>query len=250
MTQPARPWLPAGHLTCERVRSAVSGAVGAWSEAWFGRPLVRLSTLRVGETGVVARAGWLAAGSLGISLSRRSAGQLLGLALDATLDQQPQTETDQEVLEHLERAMMSDLGQRLEQALGMGDQDPGPRSEGGAHDVVASLWDADGEIAQVSVPQSALVALVRRHAPPPRTSTEALTRRTEGLGPQEVSLEATLGVATLSLEEFRNLAPGDVLVLGTALDDLLALSIAGAAAPVAQARLTQADGQMALALQN
>lgn len=250
MTQPARPWLPAGHLTCERVRSAVSAAVAAWSEAWFGRPLVRLSTLRVGEAGVLARAGWLAIGSIGISLPRRSAGQLLSLALDATLDQQPQTETDQEVLDHLERAMMVDLGQRLEQALGMSDGGHGARSEGGAHDVVASLWGADGEIAQVSVPQNALVALVRRHAPPPRPSAEVLTRRTEALGPQEVRLEATLGVATLSLEEFRNIAPGDVLVLGTALDDLLTLSIAGAAAPVARAHLTQADGQMALALQN
>lgn len=257
MSDRARDWLPAGIVAGEGVRNAVSSAVAAWCEDWFARPAVRLAHLRTVEPEpAVLRAGWRRiGGQLAANLPRRNASRLLGWALDVQLEQQEQTETDQRLLEAFENRMLADLGRRIETALGMplsgtpafeAVDDPGGPYGG----VSMALADAhEGDLMQLALPIEALLPFCRSSMPPRRERSEPMADLLPALGPTTVRIAASLGRAELSLDDLRNLAPGDVLVLGTGVNDPIDISLSGSQAVLAKARLTDQDGQLALILQ-
>ena len=257
MTLAPPRWLPPEAAIGEPVRTKVREAVDRWSEHWFSKSSVRLSDLEPITAARAARTDpddWRG-GRGAISVKRAGmAWRLLNLALDVRLELLRLTERDRKLLDAFERTVVEDLVLKVEQALGAmpvpaeADSHPG-NPYGRLGGVMASLTDDAGmALLSLAIPLETLLPLCVPIAPGRLTRDEQLGSLTGALATTAITVEANLGEATVRLEDLRALAPGDVLILDRAIDEGLEITLAGSRHVLARAKLTDADGRLALRL--
>ena len=252
----SRDWLPLSVIMDDVVRDAIRSAVTLWSARWFvGEPVV-VSGLKA-SSGAARNesddSGWrVCRAAIAIRSDRPALSRMVGRALDTHTEDMHLTEGDQALLQGMERRILDDLSETLEQAFSLAGElkrKPqkiwDPLCEGGG--LLASLVETSGrEILSFALPTHVIVPHIKAHLGPVAQKTEALQPLTKTLGDVPVSIEALIGSAELSLAEFNDLAVGDVLVLDRALDQPVDITGAGSRQIFAKARLTHVDDGMAL----
>lgn len=257
MTGQVCDWLPLEVVDREPVRTAIAGAISEWAAAWFGAPRLSASRFTPTRSGRPDdAAGWrVHRKALAVSCSGRAMGRLLDWALDADVEQLSLSPADRRLVEAFEGRLMQDLALRVETALKMDGElksqplsvdDPYGRF-GGLNVEVTD--DRGGVLLSLAIPFTDLLPTCKASLPAIRRSAVKLDTLRSALADAALPVKATLGAARIALADLHSLAPGDVLVLDTALDDGAALSLGGSAHVFAAARLTDHEGKMTLTLQ-
>jgi len=244
-----RDWLPAEAAERSAVRGPVEEVVAEWSSHWFARGELSLSGWALAPRPRPAGdAGWRdCGGGVEASCSSRASVRLAGMALDARLEQLDLNDRDRSLTSAFSRRMVDDLGQRLRRLLGV-ERDV-PEVTATDRRVVATISDGADALLSLAIPFPLLIGLCRRVLPKPGPAMKISDPRLQALGPTTLRLDATLGSATLSLSEVRDLAVGDILLLDRTLGDAADLSLARSRTVVARGVLTETDGHVALILQ-
>lgn len=255
MTRRPTPWSPAQVVERAAVQAPFDAALAAWRADWAPGLAVRIGGWRLGQADPRASVdgdGWRTPGAgVAFSCGPRARLRLANAALGLDLDAAQPNERDQAVVGGFCDRLLNDLAARFEAVLAApgavgayAEQAPAGRSPAM---VIAAIEGTEGVLVRAALPAGPLEALYRRGLPR-RPATAALVDRADALCASAVRLEATLGEASLSLQELRAMAPGDVLQLDRKLTDPVRLSLADGGF-VAHAALTQSDGRLAVRLQ-
>lgn len=252
----SRDWLPNSVIMDDVVRDAIRSAIAQWSARWFVGEQLVLSGLKA-SSGAARNesdeSGWrICRTAIAIRGDRSALSHLIYLALDTHTEDTHLTEGDQALLQGLERRILDDLAETLEQAFDLAGElklKPqkvwDPLCEGGG--LLASLVETSGrEILSFALPAHVIVPRIKAHLGPAAQKTEDLQPLTKALGDVSVSIEALIGSAELTLAEFNDLAVGDVLILDRTLDQPVDITGAGSGQAFAKATLTHVDDDMAL----
>ncbi|MFI4973102.1 MAG: FliM/FliN family flagellar motor switch protein [Caulobacterales bacterium] len=259
MTADVREWLPLGAAAHEAVRAKLEATITEWSDAWFAARRVGLASLTPTTGGARAKADgtvWrVHRHSIAVAASRTTSSRLVEWALDARLDQPVLTARDRDLIALFERRVIQDLVRRLEGLLAL-DADVRDQPidvadplgcDGGAMLLLAA---EDGtRLMSIAVPTAALLSLLRSVIVPGGRPRARLQDRLGALKPVNVTLEARLGEARLSLAELRELAPGDILVLDAEVSAGADVGLVASDQVFARAGLTEVDGYIGLTLE-
>ncbi len=177
---------------------------------------------------------------------------MIDQALDVSTEMMKLTETDQVLLDALERKILDDLAGELAQAFelsGDGQAQPkrvrDPLVDGGG--IVIALTEPSGrEALTLAVTTDAAVSKVKSLMGPATKPAQSLQPLAGALGGVHVAIEAMVGKVELTLTELNELSVGDVLVLDRALDQAVDIVGAGSRHVFAKAMLTQVDDGIAL----
>ena len=233
MIQSFKPWLPATALHAEQLEERLGQAVDEWSRKWFARRPARLKEAppKDRSSGRAARAAavWqtldegLAFGVAADASSRIAAG-LLDLAPEEKLA----APGDEAIVERMAEACLDDLRTRLCRLLGLAETVAWRRDPAGGPQAGDHVWEieAGGQppLVWLGAGPELLVRLAKMTvAVAPETPDLRPLR--EGLARQPIRLCAFLGSCELTLSQVASLAPGDVLVLDSAVGEPLDLCI-------------------------
>jgi flagellar motor switch/type III secretory pathway protein FliN len=259
VTASVREWLPLDIVDQAVIRTALAGAVEAWSEHWFQRHRLVVGSIVAAPRGATsADSGWswtLFGQAVAINRSSNSPTPFASWVLDGGWDPLLASAADRLIVEDLEATLLADLSGRIEAKLGLvgaasaiADEISDPLgADGGA--IVGLKSESGAGALRLAIPLAALVAFRKSRLPNRSVATERLGSRSDALDATSVQLDAQLGDAQLALADLQTLAVGDVLVLNTRLDGLAALTVEGAARPLARARVSHTEGQLTLTLQ-
>lgn len=251
-----RDWLPVGAAAHRNVRARIAKAVAAWSEHWFMRrsfaPLRYQERPRGFDAGGGLRQWTRYRGAAAIRCSTTSTTSLMEAALSMRMSGLELSVPDIQLLDAFARAILGDLARRLEEELDIEatdrdqpDQTAAPFLLDGGVEI--SLSEGQGpEILYIGLPMQTLIPACREALPQP-ARRPPLDRLQQALGSTPVRVRATLGHAQLGLQDIAGLAVGDVVVLGAGLDQAVDLSLSDRDCVFTHARLTDVDGEMALA---
>jgi len=255
MTEPGRKWLPLTVVEQGGLRDVAREVLDGWSRAWFADAafgVARLKAKAGAAPAVEADAPWRFGGhAVALSCSRRAALRLQELALGIRLGDVTRSGPDQAVLAAFERKLLDDLCLRLEAVLGVAADHPSPGADADPFDgvggAIVEVSDAGGAaFFKLAVPFDVALGACQPAGAAASGLRPRLASLVEALGPTPVTLDAFLGSAEVAFAELRTLAPGDVLMLDTALSQPAQLALAQSNVPVARARLVDLDGRMGL----
>lgn len=251
-----RDWLPRDALGHEVVREMLEQAVAGWTERWFVGAYASIAAARVvaADPRGANDEGWrVYRHSVGIRVTRPALARMVEKALDlAGPPPSPPSEADTYLLAGLERKILQDLTEAIEQAFGLpGDLSPDPRKIAdpfaGAGGLAVSLADPAGrDILTLGLPAAAAWTRLKTRLAPPRRRTERFEPLARPLGAVDVGIEAVIGGVELTLAELNDLAAGDVLILDRRLDQPVDVAGVASGAIVAIATLTSLDDGIAL----
>lgn len=246
MTAAARPWLPQGALLHHEVRSALQSLIGDWSARWFSNLTLQPSSLveRRGSD-PTADQDWLPLpGRARVACSFESGRWIVEQALQAPFEAPPATPKDAQLMDAVLDRMLLDLQDSLDRTFGAAT------SSSASKQPVLEVAVADGTGADrlwVGVPAEDLAVWLRRKLQP-AAQRAPLTPLAQTLSAEPIRIEARLGDASLTLDDLATLQPGDVVVLDHALDEPIRLTLPRGDQDIAQAQLTEINGDRALVL--
>jgi flagellar motor switch/type III secretory pathway protein FliN len=261
MSERVREWAPLqAAASSDVVRRKLDAAVAAWNDRWFpsGRLETSLTVTRAGRRADNGGA-WRASGDGGVATSYPHAGadRLALRALGVRFEGLTLTAADHSVISALSRRIADDLALTIEGGLA---GHPAPRAPSAfpGDDEAADAWhggvtltvaDIRGPLLAAAIPLEQLAPVCKAAMGSPRQSSRPLADPRDTIGPTQVRLDAVLGRAHLKLAELRSLAPGDVVVLDSTIDDGIDLSLPDFGACVARGRLGERQGWLTLTLQ-
>lgn len=253
MRSAVREWLPAEAMAGEAVRSALDAAVRQWSSRFLGRSALGVDMLKPSRRLANERydgAEWRSLSAyVAVSASSQAVSRLGQLAF-GVLSHVTQTEHDRLLSKVFEKKLLLSLAEAIETALGIvGDRPATNAIPADASGGVALISDQSGaRVLHLAISSRALIPFCKRSLAPAPRARRPLKDLASALSPTEVVVEASLGRAEVSLDDLRSISPGDVIVLDRALDQPVEIHIKGAGGHVAQARLIEIEGRMALTL--
>jgi flagellar motor switch/type III secretory pathway protein FliN len=250
-TAPA--WLPIDVAARDEVQSAFGRALSDWSAQWFVRPPLLVTgcwaTRHPDET--CAGAAWKRPNAaVAVSCPARGAARLAGWALDADLQRAPRRPADRRLVRVFERALVDDLAARAEGALGVAAAPGGlpPPPLGPMGGVIVAISDEAGEeLLRLAAPMEVLLPLCQASLPPPPPA-DRMGKVVQALSGADLTIEARLGVAKITVGDLRGLAPGDILMMEQDLTEAVEVFLAGTNAEFARGKLLDLDGQLSLTL--
>ena len=244
MTGSAYSWLPATAFTPSAVNAVLENALVGWAGRWFvgtvavGAVYAGLTGPRLPQVTQIDAAG---RGATAIALGRTKRvllEKMLGLSLQGcTLNQH-----DHQLLDSLGKMALTNLVEQIDGWL----ETYGPDASG-SEQLTLTLSVEGGEILQLDLPRSALAATLRANATA-LGSPQKLNRRADALGDTAVSVDALLGVSSVSFADFAHLTVGDVLLLEGTTEDPARLRLAMTGSPLAPAELGRDDDRVTLTL--
>jgi flagellar motor switch/type III secretory pathway protein FliN len=252
MTIEGRSWLPPGAAMPRAAQGAVMDMIDAWSRAWFAREglgalgsFVRLAEVRT----ALRKTTWHACeGGLAIGLPQGGVVALGALALGVE-DRADRPATDAELLDRVGGECLDDLKTRAAtlfalEASGWSSSEATSAPDEAVHQLTIGT-PARSVTLILQLSASLFARFVRARLPlPPKTGP--LGDAGAALAPLAARLSAVLGSCGLTVSELSTLAPGDVLVLDSALDARLPIAIDGVAVPRGSCTVTDRDGAVAL----
>jgi flagellar motor switch/type III secretory pathway protein FliN len=234
LTATVRSWLPAGIADRADVRSALSGEVENWASVWFAGP--RLGAIDFG------RRQSSVGGGAAVAIEAPDLLQLAALAAEISDPVEALSGADRSLLRGLGEEMLVDLRRRLEALL-----DP-PAQGSGVGPALEMRLGPKGlrPSLRIVLAEEVLVGLIKQIIGRATRAAEPLASIASALTETSLTIDVNLGKVDLTLGDLRGLAKGDVLVLDTPLDGTISLSLSGARAVFATARLSQTGDDMTL----
>jgi hypothetical protein len=232
---PSRAWLPGEALRGGTVERAIGEAVLRWSEKWFARQLVGgLQPPERVEPAAGAGAGesptvHVHPDGLWVSVGSKARLAIAGMMLDAVVEPSALTAADRRLLETLADGCAEDLGREIGRQCRLSAEGSWRRSAGTApfDAETFAVGALDGKpLLHVALDYALAVELIKSRSP---VAPAAVPLRpiAEGVARQAVAVSALLGRCQLSLGDFSELAPGDVLVLDRDVEGELDLALGG-----------------------
>ncbi len=242
MKDEAQPWFPTGAMAGAWARARLQPVLDAWSAHWFAARTFQVGRLseRSGPTG--ADDGSRGGRSCAVRCLPAAALRLAESALDLRHDSEF-TNRDHRLLEQIAEVLIDDLRVRLEHEFGEDSA-----SSGGGWLEASVAEGAGPDALLLALPTQALARAFRKAAGPP-ANPSALPRLRASLADLSVTIEATVGNLAVSMPDLAALAPGDVLVFSTRVDDPIEVSLVGSPQAFARARFADQDGELALVFQ-
>ena len=256
MTGRVRDWLPHGVVTHDVVRQTLEQAITQWGDRWFADVYASVTDMKSAyEAPGIENddGGWrVYRSAVAIRTRRQALARIVDRALDIGTEGLNLTEADRYMLGELERNILENLAEEVEQAFGVpSERKPAPErprdalSDGGG--LLVSLTDPSGrEVLTLAVPIDVTLPRIKAQLGTPAPRSEALQPLTRALSSVNVAIEAVVGRVELNLTELNDLAVGDVLVLDRALDQAVDIAAAGSQQIFAKAVLTHVDDGIAL----
>jgi flagellar motor switch/type III secretory pathway protein FliN len=249
-----RDWLPASIASHELVATRIAEAVSTWSRRWFAKGAVRLGDLTPVGAGArdFTQGDWrVHADAVAMRLSHAMIQRLQEAALDVGLEGVILSEADRQLIAGFTDKVLDDLALLIQGLLGEAASLPMVTAvdlsqQGG---VVAELADDRGPLLTLALPQAALIRLCKLNLSVSGAAKIELGGLVTAILPSELMIEASVGVARMSLADLRGLEVGDVVVLDRAWADGGVISLAGSNQPFARCKLGQSDDSVALILQ-
>lgn len=235
MTVAVTEWLPDGSIFDGRIEQAVSDAAGGWAEKWFAEPVnlrVSVEDAHNGPASIPADRIWQSADeTLCFAFAGEECARLARRALRYTGQFQEKKAEDQRLMTSLSEAVLEDLSKRLAVLFpGAGIPvteekisplaEPQPSWSG----LSFSLTLFDDDVCLVFLCSRARACRARKAllTAPAARRLEPLQR---ALDRQDVGISGYAGQTRLTLTEFREMEPGDVLTLDRTLSDGIPLSL-------------------------
>lgn len=250
MSVPARatPWLPASCLTARRAAEPFERIVKAWGEEWFSANAWQvLGTWdAVGQPDASDWAVLRDAARLRVK-GRPKAMHALALALLDAKEPAKRTDQDVRLMRRVASRALDDLQGRIEDSLGSAPSQSGsyPAESGATYTLLIGV--VGGAQLAVECAAADLVQIVRQTFPT-KTMTDQLDLRDDAFDEATVTVGASLGQASLSIEQLEQLEVGDILVLDRILDAPAQLTIQETLTDLPFA-LGEAEGKITLELQ-
>ena len=253
MIEAAREWLPDSAFSNPALGLAVSTAVEEWASGWFGArvPAVQAIPRIAAERRLAPGKLWRCLAD-GVWLEWSEATRLayVRLALDRAGRDKSPSDDDQQLLLLLADRMVRDLGTDLAKLLGC---NAAPSAEvvpprGG----MLASWGGQAGLPALEflIAQRVLVPLRKRQCPAWSPKRAAQIPLLDAVGDQQVRFEAMLGKASLSAADLRDIAEGDVVVIGPSATNEIELRRAGTERVLAHAVMARDDDQLKLKARN
>lgn len=254
-----REWLPYNALTHDIVGETIERAVVQWSERWFVGAHACVKGLKPvsGAPRHEDDAGWRVYGQVvALQAGRNALADMVDAAMDIDTETMILTEGDKYLRAALEQQILTSLAWELEQAFDLPRSRPesassrpesiwDPLADGGG--VIVSLAARSGrDILTAAVPVDLVLPKIKAYLGPAARRPEPLRPLGAALGSANITIEALVGKATLTLTELSDLVVGDVLVLDRTMDQPVDIAAAGSHQIFAKAMLTNVDDGIAL----
>jgi hypothetical protein len=271
----AREWLPLSAATHDAMRGRIGGVVDQWSARWFAGHGVSLGEVTLCSPGRKERqsdsatatgmADWQGFGhDIAVRTLPSARAQLAGLALNAQTHELAQSAADRDLMEALGAAIVADLVRALGAAFGVpvvadGAEDKpaasprlattaaDPLGEGGL--TISLEAGREAPVTLIALSWRAILPVCKSTFAKPGAARRPSVPRATTAARTPVVLEASLGRASIALADLRSLAPGDVLILDTTVNDGAAVSVADSEHVFARARIIEAEGCVGLIFQ-
>jgi flagellar motor switch/type III secretory pathway protein FliN len=218
MTATVREWLPDNALSPDRLAAALDDVLSTWATASF--PATRAECVACGD-GQKPVAGDLVVvdgKQARVAISGTGKRILLEAALEVSLDAVTLSERDHLALDKLANGLLERLRDLLDDAL-----EPTPAD---ATSIRLQLSLAGKAIGEVRMARTAVIPLLKNRLPVRSSEAKPLSRRMEGIARLKVRVEGVLGSIALTVEDARDLAIGDVLIVDSKLAETVGLRIA------------------------
>jgi flagellar motor switch/type III secretory pathway protein FliN len=230
-------WLPREAFTEEAVRPVLDRALLAWSERWFVQARAAIIAVQSGsEKPRVAQSLQIKGDTSQAELSGRGKRVLLEAALGIDLSGLTLTECDHRVLDEFALAAVKDLLTALD-ALAQGGDGPS---------LCVTLGFDGREMVSVVLPANALIPAMKVAMNGVRGCDAPLKSRIEGLKPSKLIVQGLLGTAEVGLNDLRDLAIGDVVVLDNSLKSLIELKLSDNGQCIGRGRLVRTKDQISI----
>lgn len=253
MIESAREWLPDSAFSNPALGLAVSTVVEEWARGWLGvrAPAVQAIPRIVAERRLAPGKTWRCLAD-GVWLEWSEATRLayVRLALDRAGRDKSPSDDDQQLLILLADRMVRDLGTDLAKLLGCPSA-PSAEVTAPRGGMLAS-WGGQAGLPtlELLIAQRVLVPLRKRQCPAWSATRAAQISLHDALGDQQIAFEAMLGKASLSAADLRDIAEGDVVVIGPSARNEIELRRVGTERVLAHAVLARDDDQLKLKARN
>jgi flagellar motor switch/type III secretory pathway protein FliN len=243
LTADIQNWLPKAAFTEASVAGALATPLSAWSERWLANDTLSVSAVSTEGENLSAAESYLEACGSGLRLevTAKEKRYLLEAALGTGLAGLELREGDHRLLDTLVATMIEDLCENIDQAFSIEQKFDNKKL------IVEAMFSIGGQrVARGALAASALVPLIRASLGPARKAeTEPLPFR-KGLAATTVMLESVLGHAEVAVEDFRDLAVGDVLILDRGLHEPIELRTVENRQTIGFGKFSRKDGRMAI----
>jgi hypothetical protein len=241
VTIAARDWLPRQAFSEEAVRSLLAEPVGAWSARWFAGQSATLASIRILDQREAPAEGLLAQGVVAeAEMPARGKRYLLEAALDAQLAAQGLGESDHRLLDAFAGKITEDLIAELDRFLG-GDN---PRKQD--FWLVAAIELSGHPVLTIHCPGHVLVPRLKAQWGGPKSTTQQPVTLQQALAAFPVTARGVLGEVEVTLNELRDLAIGDVVLLGKSLKQPVELRLSETGGQIGRGLFCQSDGKLSI----
>ena len=242
MIEPVREWLPANLVSIDRINTALSPCLHAWSADWLARsaasPDVRLPALLAFDA-LEHAAHFSGAHHIRLALPAIGKRYLLEALLDESLAGKALTPTDYQLLDGLAGRAMNDLAERLGRLFqAQAATDPTTQElaiDVNGHEICRMLYPVDG-----------MAILMRQEFVRTASSAIPLVSRRHALAACAVEVDAILGSVRLTVDDLHDLEIGDVLVLDRPLEQAVDLRLAATRSVIASGHPTVLEDRNAI----
>ncbi|WP_420606054.1 FliM/FliN family flagellar motor C-terminal domain-containing protein [Novosphingopyxis sp.] len=247
----AEPWLPPSAIDPQRLDDIVSAVSARWSAKWFRSSAVAPTPLQpVTDLPQDCDTRWgLDGGALWIGLVSGTFEAMASALLGEPVTDSRLRDDDRELVRKLADRCRADLMVSLAEAFGYDTAEPwksgAVRTGSDCHGCDLN-WQNGKMFARLAVAGNLFVRLTKARLPRP-AARPSLAAMDEALDDQTVRLSGRLGTAKLTLAQAEALHPGDVILLGKAMDEPLDLLLDGV--PIAHSRCRIGGDERRLALE-
>ena len=236
----SEPWLPDCALRSSYAVRALASVTNGWLADWLPS-----NDWRTGEcfVPVVDRDGWTRLrGDDGYTIVGRSRAMMdLAHAVLGRKTSSPTADRDAQLLRRIATAALDDCLQRVERVVPPGGYEAG---DGRLWELV--IGPANAPVIALQLTQAAVVTLVR-DAVPARAAIRPMSNVREVVRNTPLAALASLGTATLAVDQIIGIEIDDIILLDTAPDDPVGLAVEDISLG-RRFRFAQSDGLISLEL--
>jgi flagellar motor switch/type III secretory pathway protein FliN len=237
VTIPVSEWLPRDAFTEDAVRPALDQVLLAWSERWFAQARAVITAVQPSsEKPRMVQSLQVKSDASQAELPGRGKRVLLEAALGTDLSGLALTECDHRVLDDFVLAAVKDLLAALDAMAESGDSPA----------LCVTLGLEGRELVNITLPANALIPAMKAAMDGVRARGAAPKSRIEGLKSVKLVAQGLLGTANVSLDELRDLAVGDVVVLDNSLKSLVELKLPSNGQRIGRGRLVRTNDQISI----
>ncbi len=248
MIENARDWVPESALAEPLLQAELDRVIEVWSKQWFSTQAIQRCLVATARNGALtqqaAENDWRClAPDVAIGLNQGAALSLArgALALGSTIPKM--SDSDERLLVHYGEHILRELAQGLSRRIGHSSAPRESDAAAEAHWLEMRLGTSErGAVFSLRIAKPALAVLRKRLCKPFNPPPADRLPLSLALAASPVDVEASLGMARISVRDLQAIAPGDIIVLERAASDPVLLRSTSTGAAIAGVKLAGDKG--------